>query len=102
MKECDLLRAQYERKRETIQDQRYKEDLEVVQRREAKVLTDKDLEEMAFKLKDRLEYTQKGFPDSTHLVMLFEEEYGLKISESKSKSIIKRLMIRHPEMREIK
>jgi len=102
MNQCDLLRARYERKRQEIQDKRYKDDLVKVQRREAKQLTIKDKEELAYEFMEIIEYNQKGFPDPTHLVMLFEEKKGLVISRSVATELIKRNLIRHPELKRTK
>jgi hypothetical protein len=101
---CPLLRAQYERKRAEIQGIRYKDDLGKVQKREAKELTTKDKEQIAYEFLKvgKIEYNQKGFPDPTHLVMLFEDEKGLVISKSLASEVIKRNLIRHPELKKIK
>jgi DNA polymerase III delta prime subunit len=98
---CKLLRAQYERKRAEIQDSRYKDDLGKVQKREAKTLTIKDKEKIAYELitKHDIKHTNRGSPDSTHLTMLFDEEKGLQISENTARELVKRCLIRHPELK---
>lgn len=50
-KECDILRARYERKKDTIQKGRYKRDLELETDRESKELTLDEITEIAHELR---------------------------------------------------
>ena len=59
MNKCDLLRAQYERKRQTIQDKRYKEDLDKSEKEEARKIPFTEWIERAYEHFLELLYTTK-------------------------------------------
>jgi len=91
---CNLIRAQYERKRREIQLSRYKEDLEFGQKKEALELSVAQLEDMALKFKDEISRLRSGFISLQSLQLLFESKYGLKLNDSKARNLARRLDIK--------
>ena len=94
---CQLLRAQYERKKASIQIGRYDEGLELAKRLESKEVTIEQQVEMAHALGDKLTRTRNGNLDIELLRYRFEEVYAMKISVRRANSIRKRHDLKYPQ-----
>jgi len=98
---CNLFRAQYERKKQSIQDVRYEEAAEEAKRMEEKgrKLSHEQIEKMILSIKDEiLPYrTREGYVDRTMMALKLEEHYGIKISDWKMRIIEKRLRLKYPD-----
>jgi len=99
---CNLFRAQYERKKQSIQDVRYEEAAEEAKRMEekGKHISDEQLEKMILGIKDELvkHRNQKGYIDTVALILLLENHYGIKISQRKAVYMERRMRLKYPDI----
>jgi len=79
---CELLRAQYERKKDAIQRMRYKQDEERAKEKESKELTDDQLIDMVRAYEDQ--YIEAGVVNQRMLRVLFKEKLGIRVSNNKA------------------
>jgi hypothetical protein len=92
---CTIFRAQYERKKRDVQDERYKTSLEKFTEREARDLSDSQIEELL--LTCVLEFRKDdGDPDPTAMRIILEDRWNIKIGRNRSYKIAKGLKIRYP------
>jgi len=91
---CQLLRAQYERRRKEIQTRRYQEDLERSRKVETAELSTKQLEDMALRANDKLIRTNRGTIDPHSLMLVFEEEYHVLLNLTKATNLSRRLALK--------
>ncbi|MHA1829049.1 MAG: hypothetical protein ACTSX6_10440 [Candidatus Heimdallarchaeaceae archaeon] len=93
LKSCQIFRAQYERKKAAIQDTRYARTAQEIRAKESMLLTDKEIESLLYKHKDK--FTKNGKIDVDLLRIVAEEEEGLKIGHNRAYRIKKRLELHH-------
>jgi len=97
---CNLFRAQYERKKQSIQEERYEEAAEEAKRMEEKgrKLSDEQIEKMILSIKNEIlpHRTREGYVDRTMMAIKLEEHYGIKLSEWKMRLIERRLRLKYP------
>lgn len=91
---CNLFRACYERKKASIQDARYLQAREVSEREEIKRYSMQQLENLAYAIREK--YILKGKLDVAELRIVMEDDYGVRLSQSKAYELRKRLL-RHYE-----
>lgn len=93
---CNLMRAQYERIKATVQDERYATAYETASRKESQALTDVEIEKMVYKLKDKY-VNDDGKIDVTLLRIVAREELGVIIGHNRAYRMKKALKYHHPE-----
>jgi len=96
---CGLFRAEYERKKQTVQDTRYIEAGEEVKRTRQRALADMQVEKMILQIKNRVltHRTQKGFVDYMATTVELEKEYGITLPPTRVERVLKRLRTKYPE-----
>ena len=95
MKGCYLLRARYEKKKESIQLGRYAQDLEETKAMEGTRLTLEQLMEKAIPLMDQ--FTSDKQIDVTKMKLLIRTEHKIRIGNNKAYDLKKLMEIKHPE-----
>lgn len=95
-RDCMIFRAQYERKKETIQLARYRKDKTEAAKDEARKISTKDLEDMAYALREDFVDRNTGKIDNIKLMTVMEDTHGIMISQWKARQIRKRLELHHP------
>lgn len=96
--ECQLLRAQYERKKMSVQDTRYEEQREEAQRADSKRMTDEQIEEHAIQILSECLNENKDKIDAIKLKYALNEHYNIVIGRHKAYNIRKLLMMHgYPE-----
>ena len=94
---CQEFRAQYERKKGRIQEQRYREAEDEAQEIETKNLSWEDIEVKAFKL--RSEYTdEEKHIDINKLMIVLMDREGLKMGKNKAYKLKTSLEMHFPEV----
>lgn len=92
---CNLFRARYERKKASIQDQRYEQAYDSASRQESKELTNNQIANMLYHLKDK--FTNEDTQIDVGLMCIIAaEELGIKIGHSRSYTIRKLLKYLFP------
>jgi uncharacterized small protein (DUF1192 family) len=94
---CNLLRAQYERKKAAIQLRRYQQDAENARTTESKHMTDTQITEYAYMIKDKLTKTNQGKIDIDIMRYHLEKDYKVRLSMHKAEAIRKRLELEYPD-----
>lgn len=93
---CQIFRAQYERKKASVQDVRYESALDVATQKETALLTDDEIAKRIFKLHKK--YTNDdGHIDVDLLRIVARRLLHLKIGHNKAYRIAKMLKFDHPE-----
>jgi hypothetical protein len=96
LNECPTFRAQYERKKASIQDVRYKQAERDAEYIESKDLTDRQIENKVYEVSE--EYTDKeGNIDVDLMRIVAQEQLQIHIGHSKAYKIKKALVYHHPE-----
>lgn len=93
---CNLFRARYERKKATIQDQRYSQAYELADKTEARALSMEQLEKLCLTLKGS--WIKKGKMNVQLLRLSLQDEYGIRISNAKAYDLRAMLMKHHQEI----
>jgi len=92
---CPLFRAQYERKKASIQETRYEQAYDLASKKESKDFTNRQVTNMLYGLKQK--YTDEdNHIDVVLLRVVASEELGITIGHSRSYSIRKLLKYLHP------
>jgi len=98
---CNLFRAQYERKKQSIQEERYEEAAEEAKRMEekAKKYSNEQIAEMILQIKDEIlkHRTSQGYPDPVIVSIKLEEHFGISVSERRIRKVLKYLALKYPE-----
>lgn len=94
--ECSLLRAEYERKKASIQHRRYEQAQESASRKESQDLTEKQIEELIMPHVEQLK-TVKGQMDVTAM-RLYLRDQGIHVSSWKAYNIKKMIELQHPDL----
>lgn len=92
---CDLLRAQYERKRRDVQSKRYREDEMRAKAKEAKELTLSEIEDILVEEKEKWVWTHQGRVNSTSLLLILEKK-GIPLSVHKASQVANKLTLKFP------
>jgi len=87
---CPLFRAQYERKKASIQDQRYESAYETASRKETSQLTDTQIEKMLYGIKKKFT-NEDGKIDATLLRIVAKEELGVVLGHNRAYRLKKSL-----------
>jgi len=96
---CMIFRAQYERRKQAISGERYEKGREVTEAKvQAAKVSEEELEEKLYSLRDRFVYTTHGFPDTVICELLLQEEYNLKIPRGDVERLKRRMILHHPEL----
>lgn len=91
---CDLFRARYERKKASIQDQRYESAYDQASRKESSNLTDNQIEKMLYGVKEKFT-NEDGKIDATLLRIVASEELGVKLGHNRAYRMKKSLEYHH-------
>jgi len=92
---CDLFRARYERKKASIQDQRYESAYDQASKRETQALTDRQVVNQLYPLKEKI-LDEDGKISVSLLRVVASEELGIKIGHSRGYTIRNLLKYLHP------
>ena len=92
---CSLFRAQYERKKALVQEERYESALDTAIKTESLELTDTQIENMLYSTKEKI-VNSNGKIDVNRLRIVAYEDFGVKIGHNKAYSIKTRLEYHHP------
>jgi len=93
--DCQVFRAQYERKKRSIQLDRYEQGKEESLRKESEDFTEKQLEDILEPVMDSL-LTAKGLLNVSAMRMHLREQHGISISSWKAYNIKRNLELRFP------
>jgi len=93
---CPLFRAQYERKKALIQEERYESALDSAVKTESLEVTDSQIEKMLYSVKEKI-INKKGKLDPNLLRIVAREDFGIKIGHNKAYSIRRLLEFHHPD-----
>lgn len=92
---CPLFRAQYERKKASIQETRYEQAYDLASKKESKDFTNRQVTNMLYGLKQKY-IDEDGHIDVVLLRVVASEELGIAIGHSRSYSIRKLLKYLYP------
>ncbi len=101
MKDCNLLRAQYERKKREIQLSRYAQDAMLAEAHEAQELTNDQICEIAFEFRNQFIVMDKSNirkVDVIKLKAILQEERDLKLAHSRAYEIRALLLMKYPNI----
>ena len=93
---CTIFRAQYERKKASIQEERYGQAAEMAQKTEAKRWTLLQIEAMAYELKDQ--WFLEGNIDTLKLGIALADAHGIRLGNNKRYELKSMLETHHPEL----
>lgn len=79
---CNIFRAQYERKKASIQETRYEQAKELAAKTETKELTIKQIENLAITLKER--WLDEDRINVQRLRIALQDEYGVNLSNNRA------------------
>lgn len=96
LEKCNEFRAQYERKKETIQDERYEQAATEANVMESRAMTDDQLEKLAYKHKAEI-VNENGKIDPKKIRLILWEKEHIKIGHSKSYNIKTALLFHYAE-----
>jgi hypothetical protein len=91
---CTIFRAQYERKKQSIQDSRYEHALEDASHRESQELSEQEIENLAYQHKDEI-LNPNGHIDPKKMRLILWEKHRLKIGHNKAYTIKAALEFHH-------
>lgn len=94
---CDEFRAQYERKKRTIQIERYEQAEHQARYQESKLLTDKQIEEGLLKHKQDL-IDDKGRLNINYMKIIAKEKLGVVIGHNRTYRIRAAMKLHYPEL----
>lgn len=94
--ECMEFRAQYERKKASIQEVRYEQAADLAQTLESRELTDTQIENLSLAIKELWFIDDKI--DTQRLRVALFDKYGVRLSNNKSYTIKAMLEMHHPEL----
>ena len=80
---CPLFRAQYERKKASIQDERYESAYDQASRKETANLTDAQIEKMLYTIKEKFT-NEDGKIDASLLRIVASEDLGVKLGHNRA------------------
>ena len=93
---CDLFRATYERKKDSIQTVRYTQAKAMAEKAETTELTMGQIEKLSLSIKEA--FIKKGKIECQLLRVAMVDEYGVRLSNSKAYELRAMLMKHHPEI----
>jgi hypothetical protein len=93
---CTIFRAQYERKKQTIQDSRYEHALEDASHRESQELSEQEIENLAYQHKDEI-LNPKGRINPNKIRLILWEKHRIKIGHNRAYVVKAALEFHHPE-----
>lgn len=96
MPSCMVFRAQYERKKASVQDTRYESAMEEASRRESEDLTEQQIENLVYQHKDEI-LNEKGRIDPKKIRLILWEKHRVKIGYNKAYTIKSSLQYHHTE-----
>jgi len=96
---CNIFRAQYERKKATIQESRYTQARALAERMETSQLTMKQIENLSLTITDH--YIIEGKVDVQALRVALEDEYGVRLSNNKAYNLKRRIELHNPDLIEV-
>jgi len=94
---CTEFRAQYERKKASIQDYRYEQARDLTATREATQLTMTQIENFALTLSDQF-IKDNGRIDVEAMRLALKDKYGIQLSHNRAYSLKRALEIHHKEL----
>lgn len=86
LQSCMIFRAQYERKKQNIQDSRYEHALEEASHRESQDLSEAEIEKLAYQHKDEI-LNPNGHIDPKKMRLILWEKHRVKIGHNKAYTI---------------
>jgi hypothetical protein len=95
LQSCEIFRAQYERKKASIQEQRYEQAYDDATKQESKELTNRQLANMLYHLRDKYRDSE-GHLDVGLMIVIASEEIGVNIGHTRSYTVAKLLKYLHP------
>jgi hypothetical protein len=93
---CNIFRAQYERKKGSIQEDRYEQARNLAEQMESTQLTMKQIEGLSLTVKDKWLLEDKI--DVQALRIALEDEYGIRVSNNKAYNLKRRLELHYPNL----
>lgn len=93
---CNIFRAEYERKKASIQEVRYDQALDMAEKKETQQLTDQQIENLAFSILGKL-LDENGKIDVQAMRIHLQDSYGIRLSNNKGYKIRRMLELHHPE-----
>ena len=94
---CQEFRAQYERKKDSVQEVRYEQARDMTEQTENKMLTLEQLEEKAISISDQwLTVDKKADVQTLRIVM--KDAYGISLSNNRAYNLKKALQLHHAEV----
>jgi hypothetical protein len=95
---CNIFRAQYERKKASIQESRYEEAKDMAEKIESKILSMTELEAVALPLKEH--FIINGRIDAERLGIALSDLRSIKLSRNRRYQLKTTLEVHHPELLE--
>ncbi len=95
LEDCQVFRAQYERKKRAMQMERYTADLDEVQRKESQQITLQQLIEKAYPIRTQFTGSSRRI-DVNALRIALREQYEIQIGHNKSYELRAALLRRYP------
>lgn len=97
LKGCKVFRAQYEKKKQKIQDTRYDSSLTEFSKKESMDLSDAALDRMLLSVKQDI-VNAKGIPDSESIQIQLQEQFTVKVGRNRAYRLRKRLMTLYKDL----
>lgn len=97
---CNLFRARYEKKKASIQEERYEQARSLAEKVETTELTMKQIEGLSLQLRDK--WWIEDHIDVQALRIALEDEYGVRLSNNKAYNLKRRLELHHSQFVEEK
>jgi len=97
--DCNIFRAKYERKKGSIQENRYEQARDMAEQLETTQLTMKQIEGLSLTVKDK--WLLDEHIDVQALRIALEDEYGIRLSNNKAYNLKKRIEVHHPNLIEV-
>lgn len=92
--DCKLFRAQYERKKASIQNRRYEAARDKATKRESQQLTDLQLENILYSARNK--FVDEGKIDVMLMRIIARDDFGINIPKNRAYVIVKSMKYHHP------
>jgi len=93
---CNVFRAKYERKKGSIQEDRYEQARDMAEHLESTQLTMKQIEGLSLTVQTK--WLLEDHIDVQALRIALEDEYGIRLSNNKAYNLKRRIELHHPKL----